>query len=538
MPEINLDFGHFFSRFVICDAINYEKETDLSTSGVRSTVNRPFEIYKDKMKNETTVKNTNKNPKCDLNTLVVDLFDFQGKAIGKSERKELKIKLAPYFVLLENDLLSAFGTTKITAKEIESPKFRERYVYLSQNYSTEQITELYRLLIVCRNTMCHLLFRAKENEEMYRLSEWEMLDGLRFFDGIPCHVDGYLTLQGMLCLMVLFMNNEQITKLIDTVPTLPGLCCGKHFYRSDKELGLKSTENSIRIKNELKRRFKDFNVFSFKKNADIPLGFFNYKFISTLVCDAVFTVENYFYNLTDNRLCRRNSNFNDAFAGVATSETADAWIKVRNSWAHGDFLGIRNESGKHLLTLLIDALELLCRDMDAYNGNGCGKARRFAKKISCEIAERILSYKYHRAVELAIKISLPEKYDTADKVTKMGRYIVDETLILPEDEKRLCEVAELKTVGFSFTYKIKEMPELHPQFIQLYNYSLSEGMYAVVQGVRLNSTAITVANVDGCVFPTVEIYSADDTPILGLAPVLRQDLTFFKSYVCEVKSYV
>ena len=484
---------------------------------------------------KTTV-NKKEKIKCDLNTLVVDLFDFQGKAIGKSERKELKIKLAPYFVLLENDLLSAFGTTKITAEEIESPKFRERYVYLSQNYSTEQITELYRLLIVCRNTMCHLLFRASENVELYTLTEWDLLDNLSFFDDVKCQIDGQLTLQGMFSLMLLFMSNQQMSELIDVIPSLKEVCCSRHFYKSNRELGLKSTENCLRIKNDLKRRFVNLNDFSFNKTSDIDIGFFNYKFIATLVCETVFTVENYFYNLTDARLRRRTSNFNEAFGDLATQETKDAWIKVRNSWAHGDFHGIRNGSGSNLLSLVIDALDLTRRDMDAYNGYGGGKARWFANNTAQQFANRILSHKYRRAVELAVKISMPEEYDTADRVKKMAKYTVDNTLILPEDEKRLFGLSN-GVITFGFEHKIPSRPEVRVKFINLYNYILPEGAYAIVQGVRLDET-FTVANIDGCVFPTVEIYSADDTPILGLAPVLRQDLTFFKSYVCEVKSYV
>ncbi len=78
---------------------------------------------------------------------------------------------------------------------------------------------------------------------------------------------------------------------------------------------------------------------------------------------------------------------------------------------------------------------------------------------------------------------------------------------------------------------------MHVKSIELYTYILPEGAYATVQGVRLDSTAITVAHVDGCVFPTVEIYSADDTPVLALEPTLVQDLNFFKNYVCEVKCH-
>lgn len=484
---------------------------------------------KDKKKEKT------KN-KCDLNTLVVDLFDFQGKAIPKSARKSLKIRIAPFFVLLENDILTTFGRTKLDVTEIESPEFRERYKYLSQNYTTVQIAELYRLLTACRNTMCHLLFRARENADMYTLAEPHLLDSMRFFEDVECQVDGQITLQGMFSLMILFMSNQQISELLDIIPSLPELCCGRHFYKKNDELGLKSGENGLRIKNELKGKFRDLNDFSVNESGDASLGFFNYKFISTLVCDAVFTVENYFYNLTDARLCRRNSNFNEAFGNLATQETKDAWIKVRNSWAHGDFHGIRNGSGSNLLSLVIDALDLTRRDMDAYNGNGCGKVRWFAHNIAHQFANRILSHKYRRAVELAVKISMPDEYDTADRVKKMAKYTVDNTLILPDDEKRLFALLDGGAVTFDFKHKIPARSVVHVKSIELYTYILPEGAYATVQGVRLDET-FAVANVDGCVFQTVEIYSADDTPVLALEPTLVQDLNFFKSYVCEVKCH-
>ena len=54
----------------------------------------------------------------------------------------------------------------------------------------------------------------------------------------------------------------------------------------------------------------------------------------------------------------------------------------------------------------------------------------------------------------------------------------------------------------------------------------------MVQGVRVESTAFTVVNVDGCVFPTVEIYHSDDTPV-GIEQSLVEDSGFVKIYQCK-----
>ena len=469
-----------------------------------------------------------KNKFPDFNALVSDVLDYNSQLLAPASIEKIKSKLAPYFVMIENDLLTAFGKTIITNEEILSEDFRSRYKYISSHFKVWEIKELLRLLRVCRNVMCHSLVNMRDDSEKYVMRFPQILDELCFFDETVCQIDGHLTIQGMLSLMVAFMSNEEMNEFMDTLTGINEISAGKYFFKKDTNLGSSSNDNYLRIKNQLKKRFKNLNNLSFDKTSRSSINFFEYRFIAMRIGEAILSVERYFYK--ENKVQPQNnySSFNEAFGDLVNDKTKACWRIARNSWAHGDFLGVRHESNKPLVTLFIDALECL---KESFANNR--KHAFFVKKTVQQFVDFLFTFEYGRLVELALKLSLPNDYEPKKRIHSMSVVKANNAFISIEDEKRLLNLSQKKQITFDYRYKITVAPEIDVQSIELFSFSLPRGAYASVNGERIDLPLFSVCKVSNCAIPAVQIFDADGKQLVWHQTGF-EDRGFFKTAFCEV----
>ncbi len=442
-----------------------------------------------------------------LNTLVTELFDYKESKLTPKDQLSVKAKLAPYCVYVENNFLSLFGSPKITKSIIEGSLFKKHFKYVSSRYSSEEILHLISIFRNCRNTMCHYLVRARESKEDYTLNDDSLLADLSFFDSTVCTINRELTLQGMLSLIMLFLNNEQNHNFIDLISNITELRTGKHFFKSNKEKGLSVKENAVEVKNQLKKRFKGRCNFSFPNYHD-------YIFLATKTAPLFLKLEEFCHRHWGITPETKYSTYLEPLScAEGISEKTKKQIKLaRNLWAHGNFKGKDKDEYSHMhkdkdrgfLPFLIITLESLKSEL--INDK---VALEFLQEEIDNLAECIFTYKYKRLVELTIKIALPEEFEPEKRIKNACQYNFNYSLLSSADELRLWRLSSKKAIHFSFKNTIKSIPTRDIKYIDIYNFRIPPHMYAKINNVKVFGDEFghfIVPKLRALPMPTIEIF--------------------------------
>lgn len=466
------------------------------------------------------------------NKRIIDLFDYESELIDNDAQVIVKIKLAPFFVYIENHFRSSLRTNNISREIIESEKFKSQYKYISGRYTADEIEILLKLLRSCRNIFCHYLVRSKEYGDGFEITQKDLFKGLNFFKDTVCEIDGQLTLQGMLSLMILFMSNAMINDFVNLIAGMNELKLGRAFYKSSKKQGIAPTEYANNTKNELKNRFKNFNVYRLNKSDNGNENFFELSLIVRSIAKFVFGFEKFCYEYWKVEFDSKYSRMSNGLSktGVISEEVKKMLIGIRNRWAHGNILNDSNPEECGIIPEIIKLFEILQK---RFSNNK--KASMFLEKEINDFSFKIFSFKYKRLVELAIKISLPEKYDSEKRIRSMSVYRFKK-IIFGENEKRLWELRSEPFVTFDFKHKIEAVKRKDLHHVDIYQFKIKRDkkiQNAIINGFKIDEKTIISAKIDGGELPLIQ-FADKNEKLFGWREERVEDYGFIILHICSV----
>lgn len=312
-------------------------------------------------------------------------------------------------------------------------EFRSSFLLISETFSPGELQDLMVLYKKIRSINVHArTFYSKEDMkysfDLGKIKNYDFM-GLN----IPfCIASGELTVYGMLALIALFLNVDQLKSFLNTI-------CNQEYFDIPAEYKVYSK------KSELMERYAGIN--NIRDSAkDMELIFFEEQFIVPIVAESFLILEEEIFKVNPINPTKFFIPFSEAatFLNI-NAKLRQRLIDVRNMWAHGNCFYYTSNSDN----LMVDFIEIMGDLLQT-------EYAEYATHTLDKIKRTVLNFKYKRPIELVLRLQMDrgDQETLLDRLGKIQRFNDKDKLVPLIVERKL---AKLHLKGVVFFYRNKEI---------------------------------------------------------------------------------